>query len=424
MLSEMTVFEYICNIVFYMEYCVFLHSVLTPRFKTGWMILSYLLLTNGILITSFLFVKMSVAIVLLLPVTLMIFNCVMYTDKRLRCIFLAWFVMALMYTTELIILAFVYPPEMLAGRIGDATMLNQVFYWTLEIGGGAVLYWLASLLLNRVKNRLSVREMLMYAFFPVSQCMLIYGWLNATRFSGGTEHQLLVIVVMVLCLAADAGLFASMFRVSRQMELENENRLLAVQAENQVRHYEELSAQHENIRRMEAEIAGHIRAMNELLSSGRNEEAAAYVTELRASSYDRSLGVCQHPVVDAYLHNAARRAKDAGQELELKVSVPADVSVADTDLVCTFGNLLDNAFEACEGLENGLIRLRCAVMAGYLVITMENSIGGEKEKKTRIQGLERGIGLRVLEDLAKKYDGAFRYGAEGNTFRTEVSYKL
>lgn len=419
-----TTFEFFANWFYYSTFFVFLNSVLNKRFSKKITYPVEVLLALVILVSSVLFPKMSVMRVFMLPVQIMVFNLILFKDKPLRSIFSAWLILAVIILSEYVSLAVLYVPEMLEGRLTDASMKDQILVWITSVGSSAVMFWLISLIMNRVRNRFSIREMLMYAFFPVSQCLLLYGWLNATRFSGGTEHQLLVIVVMVLCLAADAGLFASMFRVSRQMELENENRLLAVQAENQVRHYEELSAQHENIRRMEAEIAGHIRAMNELLSSGRNEEAAAYVTELRASSYDRSLGVCQHPVVDAYLHNAARRAKDAGQELELKVSVPADVSVADTDLVCTFGNLLDNAFEACEGLENGLIRLRCAVMAGYLVITMENSIGGEKEKKTRIQGLERGIGLRVLEDLAKKYDGAFRYGAEGNTFRTEVSYKL
>lgn len=417
-------FEYICNILFYLEYCLFLHSVLTPRFKTKWMMLSYLLLTNVVLLASFLFAKMSVARILLLPAILMIFNCAMYKDKRLRCIFCAWLVMAIMFLTECLILAIAYPPEMLAGRISDAAMNNQILYWSMELGGGAVLYWLVSLFMNRVRNRLNVREMLMYAFFPVSQCLLLYGWINATRFSGGERHQTLVAVVVVLCILADAGLFYSMLRVSRRAELETENRLLEAQVAMQQTHYRQLSAQHENIRRMREEVAGHIHAMNELLASGRHSEAAAYVTELRGSAYDRTLGICQHPVVDAYLHNAAQRAGEEGLCLDVKASVPADISIADTDLVCTFGNLLDNAFEACAGLEEAVIHLRAHTAAGFLLISTENPIGEAGEKKQRIQGLERGIGLRVLEGLAEKYSGSLRYGAEGDTFRTEITYTL
>lgn len=424
MIFGFTIFEYICNIIFYLEYCVFLHKVLSPRLKTGWMVLAYILLTNFAIIISGLLPKMSVLRILTLPVILMIFNCAMYKDKRLRCIFCAWLVVALIFLTEYVALAVLYVPEMLEGQIAQASLKDQILIWTTEMSTAAVLYWLVSLMLNRVRNRFTVREMLMYAFFPISQFLLLYGWINATRFSGGERHQLLVAVVVVLCFIADAGLFFSMYRVSRRAELETENRLLEAQVAMQQTHYRELSAQHENIRRMREEVAGHIRAMNDLLTSGRSEEAAAYVTELRAASWDRSLGICQHPVVDAYLHNALQRAADAAVALDVKVSVPADVSVVDTDLVCTFGNLLDNAFEACEGLEGAFIRLSAFVKAGYLLITMENSIGGEKEKKARIQGLERGIGLRVLDGLAKKYDGDFRYGEENGLFRTEITYKL
>lgn len=424
MILEFTVFEYICNVIFYLEFCVFLHAILTPRFKTGWMILAYLFLTNGILIASHFSMKMSMARILLLPGTLMVFNCIMYRDKRLRCIFCAWLVMAIMFLAELLVLAVAYPPEMLAGRISDASVLNQILYWSMEIGGGAVLYWVVSLVMNRVRNRFTVREMLMYSFFPVSQCLLIYGWLNATRFSGGERHQLLVIIVVFLCLLADVGLFTSMIRVSRRAELEMENRLLEAQVSMQQSHYRELSAQHESIRRMRQEVDGHIRAMNELLASGRHSEAAAYVTELRGSAYDRTLGICQHPVVDAYLHNAAQRAGEEGLRLEIKASVPADISIADTDLVCTFGNLLDNAFEACAGRGGAVIHLRAHTAAGYLLISTENPIGDAGEKKQRIQGLERGIGLRVLEGLAEKYSGSLRYGAEDDSFRTEITYKL
>lgn len=424
MILEFTIFEYICNLLFYLEFCVFLHHVLTPRLSRRWMWPIYVLLSVVLIEISALFPRMTVMRILTLPVLLMIFNLCFYRDKRLRCIFVAWLVMLVFFLSEIMVVAVVYQPEMLEGRLHDAPLKNQIICWLVEYTSAAIMYWVLSLVLNRVRNRLTVQEMLMYTFFPMSQGLLIYGWINATRFSGGDSYQLLVVVVVVLCFAADAGLFSSMYRVSRRAELEMENSLLEAQVALQQTYYRELSAQHESIRRMQDEVAGHIRAMNELLHSGRAEEAAAYVTELRGSAYDRTLGLCQHPVVDAYLHNAANRAGEEGVQLDIKASVPADISVADTDLVCTFGNLLDNAFEACAGRDGAIIYLRAHTASGFLVISTENPVGDAGERKQRIQGLERGIGLRVLEDLAGKYNGSLRYGAEENIFRTEITYKL
>jgi len=51
-------------------------------------------------------------------------------------------------------------------------------------------------------------------------------------------------------------------------------------------------------------------------------------------------------------------------------------------------------------------------------------VGPETGRRTRIQGLERGIGFRVLKDLAKKYNGSFRYQTDGDVFRAEITYRL
>lgn len=424
MILGFTVFEFFMNLFYYCTFFVFLNNVLVMRFSRKIAYPVELGCALFILVSSVLFPKMSVMRVCMLPIQLMVFNFILFKDKPLRSVFSAWIVLVVVILSEYVSVAVLYVPEMLAGQLAEAPIKDQILVWVVSVGSSAAMFWIVSLVMNRVRNRFSVREMLMYSFFPVSQCLLLYGWMDATRLSRGDGHQILVSAVIVLCFAADAGLFNSMLRVSRRAELEMENRLLEAQVTMQQTHYRELSAQHENIRRMQEEVDGHIRAMNELLSSGRHSEAAAYVTELRATSYDRTLGICQHPVVDAYLHNAAQRAGEEGLLLDIKASVPADISIADTDLVCTFGNLLDNAFEACAGRAGAVIHLRAHTAAGYLMISTENPIGDAGEKKQRIQGLERGIGLRVLEGLAEKYSGSLRYGAEDDSFRTEITYKL
>ena len=386
---------------------------------------SYPALVVLVLLASTLSAKMTLLRILTMPVLLMAYNLIFYRDKRLRCIFAAWLVVVIIFLSEIMVVAFIYNEEMLNASIHEASLREQIVCWGSEMITAGVLYWVTALALNRVRNRFSVREMLMYTFFPVSQFLLLYGWINAIRqLDRSTDQQLLVLVVMIVCLAADVGVFASMIRVSRQIELETENRFLAAQIEAQREHYTELTAQYEDIRRMRHDIAKHIHAMDGLLTTGRSGEAAAYVAELKAGAYHSSLGICEHPVVDAFLYSAVQSAARGGFVLDVAVSVPADVPVASTDLVCTYGNLMDNAFEACEGLEGAAVRLRTHIAAGYLVISTENPIGPDSGRKTRIQGLERGIGLRVLAGLAEKYNGSFRYSGENGVFRAEILYRL
>ena len=425
MILGFTPFECVCNCIFYFEFCVFIGSVLTPRFNKCWTYASYAFVILLALLGSGLFAKMSFMRILTLPVILMIYNLVFYRDKRLRCIFAAWMVPVIIFLSEIIVVALIYNPEMLQARLHEAPIGEQILCWGVEMLSAAFLYWCAALVLNRVRNHFRIRDMLMYVFFPVSQFLLLYGWINTSRELGqSTQQQLLILAVLVVCLVADVGLFASMILVSRQRDLEQENQLLARQIDVQRSHYAGLTVQFESIRSMRHDIAKHLTAISAMLSAGLNSEAAAYAAELDRRAYDRNLGICEHPVVDAYIYSAIQKGKEMGITVDAAVSVPADVNILPTDLICTYGNLLDNSFDACYQCPNSVIRVRTSVLGEYLVISTVNPLGPVKEQKSHIRGLERGIGFKVLGDLATKYNGNFHYFIENGNFCAEITYWL
>ena len=289
MILGFTVFEFFMNLFYYCTFFVFLNNVLVMRFSRKIAYPVELGCALFILVSSVLFPKMSVMRVCMLPMQLMVFNFILFKDKPLRSVFSAWIVLVVVILSEYVSVAVLYVPEMLAGQLAEAPIKDQILVWVVSVGSSAAMFWIVSLVMNRVRNRFSVREMLMYSFFPVSQCLLLYGWMDATRLSRGDGHQILVSAVIVLCFLADAGLFTSMLRVSRQMELEQENRLLAFRIEAHREHYTALTAQYETVRRMRHDIAKHIDTMDALLSSGCTEEAARYAAELTAE-YDRRAG--------------------------------------------------------------------------------------------------------------------------------------
>lgn len=283
-----TPLEFVVNFILYYAFFLFADQVMTCRIRSVWRFAVYGAATVFILFFSSLVEKMSALCVFALPVELMLFNLLLFRDKPLRAIFSAWCCFLILLISEFLVIGLFFPQEVVELRFEEMPILDQVMIWSVDAVSLMLLLWLVSLGMNRVRNKFSLREMLMYAFFPVSQCFMLYGWMMSILENAGDDgQQVLALVVMVICLAADVGLFTSMFRVSRQIELEAENRLLAAQIERQRAHYEELTAQYESIRRMRHDIAKHIDAMDALLATGRGEDAAAYVSEL-AQVYDRN----------------------------------------------------------------------------------------------------------------------------------------
>lgn len=342
-----------------------------------------------------------------------------------KVLFTSAMVLLLVITNELIGTMLYYPPEALAGTPELLSTKGQLLFLGPNLATGAVLFFLYGLLINRVKCNLTSRDWLLFAIFPVSQYLLMFGWLDTIRITADESRVVFFIVAIIAAIIADVGIFLSVLHIAQRAQLKAENELLSRQVEAQEQHYADLTAQYESIRHMRHDIANHLNTMQSLLDSSRSGEAAAYLSELKASSYDTSLGICEHPVVDAFLHNKMEAAKAAGVEVKARVSLRTGLTVSNVDLIRAFGNLLDNAVEACTGLDNAQVTLTCTQLSGCLVIVTENP-SPEKplEKSRRIPELERGVGGRVLKSLAEKYDGSLKQEQKNGIYRAELILNL
>ena len=248
----------------------------------------------------------------------------------------------------------------------------------------------------------------------------MYGWLYSFRLYE-VDRPLFFPIVMVACILADIGFFKTVSSISQRAVLAAENDMLAVQVESQEKHYAALTEQYESIRRMRHDIANHINAVQSLYASGRSEDAQEYMGELDANSYDATLGLCENPVVDAFLHNRIEEARSSGIRVEVRIDLGLGLPVSNVDFIRIFGNLIDNAIEACKGAEAPELYIECIKARGCLVIKTKNSVKQDRAKNARrIAELDRGIGKIVLADVAKKYNGSIRFIRDDNVFTTEL----
>ena len=284
----------------------------------------------------------------------------------------------------------------------------------------ALVLLVVSLPFLRARNNLSGRQLLVFSAFPVTQILCAAAIQALIFYPPRYEYTSVLLVVTALFLVSDSLLFRTMVRTEQRVQLEVENELLERQLDAQLAHYRDLTAQYEQIRAMRHDISHHLNTINALLQAGNLQAASAYSEQLLpAQTYSSRLGSCRNPVVDAFLYTRTQEAGLRGVPVRADVSLPVELPVSNTDLIVAFGNLLDNALEACSGIPDAQITLRAHMDKGYLVIQESNPVRPRQpqgKKPRRIPELERGVGFRVLGGLAEKYDGSFRHTCENDTY--------
>ena len=272
---------------------------------------------------------------------------------------------------------------------------------------------LISFIFTRSKNNLSGRQLLVFSAFPITQMVCEASLVTLMFTPPRYEYIPMQLIVSVLFLVSDILLYRTMMRTEQRVQLEVENQLLEKQLDAQLAHYSDLTAQYEQIRAMRHDISHHLNTINALLQEGNLKAATEYSEQLLPmQTYISRLGKCQNPVVDAFLYSRMQDAEAKGMPVQADVSLPVELPVSNTDLIVAFGNMLDNALEACSGIPDAQITLRAHMDKGYLVIQESNPVRARQpqgKKPRRIPELERGVGFRVLSGLAQKYDGSFRH---------------
>ena len=149
---------------------------------------------------------------------------------------------------------------------------------------------------------------------------------------------------------------------------------------------------------------------------------AAYLAEYRQNlPFENELQVCANHTVDVLVRYYLQQAKEAGAEVDVKLELPADTGIKDTDLTIVFGNLFENAEHSVIGQSSGrrFIFARCGIENNKLILTVDNSV---EEKSYDRKGIRQacGIGQNSVKAVAEKYHGTVRFSQEGNVYKASV----
>ena len=163
---------------------------------------------------------------------------------------------------------------------------------------------------------------------------------------------------------------------SFRLTFSEEQRQLTRQIAIQKTHYQDLSDRIEETVRIRHDFRHHMQLLNTLVEEGEYEKLKDYLKDYRiASNTDSRTVLCRSLIIDAILQYYNTRCQQNHIDLSVHAELPAELPYSDTDLSILFGNLLENAFEACTSQINGrkYIRLQAGWQREKLCLRVENS---------------------------------------------------
>ena len=220
-------------------------------------------------------------------------------------------------------------------------------------------------------------------------------------------------------------------RIYRQ-SLERKN--LERQLNEQVLHYKVLEGRESQYRKLRHDMKNHWQMVQTLLASGRLSESLDYTSRIQdqLEFHTRSHQIIStgNPFLDAVLTSKLGQAAASGIQVDTEIMVVKNMKIDMVDCGIIFGNILENAIEAClkqSGEADRRILVKLLYKKGMLVCGICNSMDPDTSVRsgfatTKPEAESHGLGLPNVREAVTGYGGTLNLKAQDGRF--EVSFVL
>lgn len=257
--------------------------------------------------------------------------------------------------------------------------------------------------------------------------MFVYSFVNmavVVKMSKGAVDYLVVFDLTCLVLV-DLFLLYAMKIMNEKEFLEYEIGALEQQAKMQYEYYLRQEQKYNATVRVLHDVDKHTRAMEQLYSAGNTQAAMEYGGQISGMLKPLiPVRYTGNPILDILLSDKAEVLREKEIRFETKVDNVALDFVEPIDITTIFGNLLDNAVEACmEVGQDKHISIKISSYHQMVSVRIENSCNPVRWKNGQPvseKGKGRGIGLLNVRRSIEKYDGSMKLKYEDGMFIVEL----
>lgn len=389
-------------------------------------------LRYGAWIVYFCFVSAVYAGVKIPPLQLLLINFLMVfllntisycSGLKNRCIF-SVFLIAVWMLTEIVTGIILSRLGMESKEINSAgaAIVNLCMYFLTVITGHY----------KKGKDRpdLSALYALAIIFIPVgSICLIHYIFSYIVVFHA--EYSAFGICASFILLLMNYMAFEVYERLTKDAGVQERSLLYEQELELISRQIKEREAYDKQIGQLRHDMKNHLTGLLGMLKEDNRNQAEEYIRMLLKESSDSEEQKISHsgnPAADAVINSKYTQAQKENIRFDANVFIPSDLPFHAAHLTIVFGNLLDNALDACRELEpeKRWIDLEVSYAKEVLMITVSNSCSERKKDRngrfftTKNDRRTHGFGLISVEQALEPYQGQLEMECEDGIFRSVV----
>lgn len=194
--------------------------------------------------------------------------------------------------------------------------------------------------------------------------------------------------------------------------------------------YQMLTEQYGQSEKLRHDLKNHVTALQGLAEEQDWTGMKHYLAAMEErGSFGTSEEATGSPALDALLSQKRKRAKTMGIQWESSIRLPKNCRAFEFDLCILFGNLSDNALEACERVEEGKERflfIEARMVKRCFLLEVKNSMEAEERGNPAKEDSREphGIGLLSVKDVVEKYQGTMETEAKGGVFTNVILLPL
>jgi hypothetical protein len=245
-----------------------------------------------------------------------------------------------------------------------------------------------------------------------------------------TEQAMPMLLVTAITLAAYISICHTLSTISKEHILREEKlRSIAQQEILQT----ELVAQESFVnlaKQNRHDMRHHNALLVDYLERGDVNGAREYLLQHDALISEATLmQYCENVVANAVIRRYARRSANGGISFSAEANIPEQIPLTAPEIGELFGNLLENACEACEKVKDGAyITLSVHTDNESLRLELRNSVAFQTVFNEAGLPLttkeEGGAGAGSIAAIVQRHGGMLRFTQEGNVFVTQIILQL